>query len=284
MTSDAKSGWKHEEAIINGIRLHWVEAGEGPLVVLLHGFPEFWYSWRHQIPVLSTRFRVVAPDMRGYNLSEKPQAGYDIGTLTADVLALVHALGEEQAAIIGHDWGGVIAWAFAARFPAATNKLVIMNAPHPQRFQRSLTSGFRQMLRSSYVLFFQVPRLPELLLGANRCWALARAMRRSTKNEDAFSGQDLEHYRDAMSRPGALTAALGYYRAVFRTQRQTQQFGEVEAPTLVLWGEHDRALGRELAEGLEQWVPNVTVRFLDCGHWTQQEQPDEVNEYLEEFL
>ncbi len=284
MTSDVHGGWKHEEAIINGIRLQWVEAGEGPLVVLLHGFPEFWYSWRHQIPVLSTRFRVVAPDMRGYNLSEKPQASYDIETLTADVLALVHALGEDQAVIIGHDWGGVIAWAFAARFPDATNKLVIMNAPHPQRFQRSLTSGFGQILRSWYVLFFQIPRLPELLLGANRCWALARAMRTSSKNQDAFSDQDLGRYRDAMSRPGALTAALGYYRAVFRTRSQMRQFGQVQAPTLVLWGEHDRALGRELVEGLEQWVPNVTVHFLDCGHWTQQEQPDQVNAYLEEFL
>ena len=284
MTNDVHGGWKHQEAIINGIRLHWVEAGEGPLVVLLHGFPEFWYSWRHQIPVLSTRFRVVAPDMRGYNLSEKPQAGYDIETLTADVLALIHALGEDQAVIIGHDWGGVIAWAFAARFPDATNKLVIMNAPHPQRFQRSLTSGFGQILRSWYVLFFQILRLPELLLGANRCWVLARAMRTSSKDQDAFSDQDLERYRDAMSRPGALTAALGYYRAVFRTRSQTRQFGQVQAPTLVLWGEHDRALGRELAEGLEQWVPNVNVRFLDCGHWTQQEQPDQVNVYLEEFL
>jgi len=284
MTSDLESGWQHEEAIINGIRLHWVEAGDGPLVVLLHGFPEFWYSWRHQIPALSTRFRVVAPDLRGYNLSERPQTGYDIETLTADVLALIHALGEEKAVIIGHDWGGVIAWAFAARFSDATTKLVIMNAPHPERFQRSLMSGFRQMLRSSYVLFFQIPRLPELLLGANRCWVLARGMRSSAKRVDAFSDEDLERYRSAMSRPGALTAALGYYRALFRTRRQTQQFADVEAPTLVLWGEHDRALGKDLAEGLEEWVPNLTVHFLDCGHWTQQEQPDQVNRYLAEFL
>ena len=137
MTNDFESDWEHNEAIINGVRLHWVQAGEGPLVILLHGFPEFWYSWRHQIPVLSTRFCVVAPDMRGYNLSEKPQSGYDIETLTADVLALIRSLGEEKAIIIGHDWGGVIAWAFAARFPDATEKLVIMNAPHPGRGSRA---------------------------------------------------------------------------------------------------------------------------------------------------
>lgn len=280
----AENGWSHQEAIVNGIRLHWVEAGEGPLVVLLHGFPEFWYSWRHQIPALAKRFRVVAPDLRGYNLSEKPGVGYDIETLTSDVLELIHTVGEQRAVIVGHDWGGVIAWAFAARFPEATSKLVIMNAPHPKRFQRALTSGPRQLLRSSYVFFFQLPGLPELMLGANRCWALARAMRRSAKNEDAFSDEDLQRYREAMSRPGALTAALDYYRAIFRTRRQTQDYGDVQAPTLVLWGEHDRALGRELAEGLEEWVPDVTVHFLECGHWTQQERPEEVNGYLEQFL
>lgn len=284
MTTDPETSWRHEEAIVNGIRLHWVEAGAGPLVVLLHGFPEFWYSWRHQIPVLAERFRVVAPDLRGYNLSEKPQAGYDIETLTDDVRALIQALGEERAVIVGHDWGGVIAWAFAARFPEATEKLVIMNAPHPRRFQQTMSSGIRQMLRSSYVLFFQIPRLPELLLGANRCWLLARAMQRSAVSTDTFTDEDLARYREAMSRPGALTAALGYYRAIVRTRRQTQQLGDVRSPTLVLWGKHDRALGIELAEGLEQWVPDITVQYLDCGHWTQQEQPKEVNQHLMEFL
>ncbi len=284
MSEEPGTIWTHEEAIVNGIRLHWVEAGSGPLIVLLHGFPEFWYSWRHQIPALAERFRVVAPDMRGYNLSEKPQAGYDIETLTDDVLGLIRSLGEEQAIVVGHDWGGVIAWAFAARYPNAVRKLVILNAPHPQRFQQSLNAGLRQMLRSYYVLFFQIPRIPELLLGSNRCWALARAMRSSAIVEGAFTDEDIERYREAMSRPGALTAALGYYRSVFRTRHQTEQLGHVQAETLVLWGEHDRALGRELAEGLEQWVPNVSVRFLDCGHWTQQERPEEVNRYLMEFL
>ena len=284
MAVDVGMGWRHEEAIVNGIRLHWVEMGAGPLVVLLHGFPEFWYSWRHQIPVLAERFRVVAPDLRGYNLSEKPQAGYDIETLTDDVEALIRSLGEERAVIVGHDWGGVIAWAFAARFPDATEKLVIMNAPHPRRFQEAMSSGIRQMLRSSYVLFFQIPRLPELLLGANRCWLLARAMQRSAAAPDTFTDHDLARYREAMSRPGALTAALGYYRAVFRTRRQTQELANVRSPTLVLWGTHDRALGRELAEGLEHWVPDITVYYLDCGHWTQQERPEEVNRYLMQFL
>jgi len=276
--------WTHNEGIVNGIRLHFVEAGDGPLVVLLHGFPEFWYSWRYQIPALAERFHVVAPDMRGYNTSEKPPAGYDIETLTDDVRALIAAQGEERAVVVGHDWGGVIAWAFAARFPDMTAKLVILNAPHPGRMQRSLSSNPRQWLRSSYVLFFQIPWLPEVLLGRNRCATLARAMRRSARDSAAFSDEDLERYRTAMSQPGALHAALAYYRVVFRTRRQSQQYRDVPAQTLVLWGVHDTALGRELAEGLEEWVPNVTVRYLDCGHWTQQERPDEVNAALQSFL
>ena len=208
----------------------------------------------------------------------------DVETLTDDVRALIRSLGEEQAVVVGHDWGGVIAWAFAARYPDATAKLVIMNAPHPRRFQQALLSSIRQMLSSSYVLFLQIPRLPELLLGANRCWLLARGMQRSAASKDAFSDDDLARYREAMSRPGALTAALGYYRAVFRTRRQTGQLADVRSPTLVLWGRHDPALRSELAEGLEQWVPDITVRYLNCGHWTQQEMPAEVNRQLLEFL
>jgi pimeloyl-ACP methyl ester carboxylesterase len=273
--------WTHHEAIVNGVRLHWVEQGSGSLVVLLHGFPEFWYSWRHQIPVLAQGFRVIAPDLRGYNLSEKPKTGYDMETLTDDVLALVRQLGEERASVVGHDWGGVLAWVYAMRFPEATQKLVILNAPHPARFREAVRKP-RQFLRSTYVLFFQIPGLPELALGANKAWPIGRLMRRSAARKDAFSPQDLERYREAMARPGALTAALNYYRAAWTNRLPGDQ--TVRAPTLVLWAEHDQALGKELTEGLERWVPDLTIRYLDCGHWTQQEMPEEVNRYLLEFL
>ena len=133
----AEESWSHQQAVVNGVRLHWVEQGRGPLILLLHGFPEFWYSWRHQIPVLAERFRVVAPDLRGYNLSEKPPSGYDVETLSDDLLALIRALGEERAAIVGHDWGGVIAWTFAMRYPETTHKLVIINAPPRRDSSRS---------------------------------------------------------------------------------------------------------------------------------------------------
>ncbi len=280
MTKTSES-WTHHEEIINGIRLHWVEQGAGPLVVLLHGFPEFWYSWRHQIPVLAQRFRVVAPDMRGYNLSEKPPQGYDPLTLSDDVLALVRALGEERAAIVGHDWGGMVAWVFAIRFPEATRKLVIMNAPHPARFREELRRP-RQLFRSSYALFFQLPLLPEALLGANNAWPVAQMLRRSAVVKEAFSDEDLARYREAMSRPGAMTAALNYYRAAGMSRLPQEQ--TVKAPTLMLWGEHDQALGKPLTQGLERWVPDLTLQYLDCGHWTQQERFEEVNRYLMEFL
>lgn len=273
--------WTHREGIVNGIRLHWVEQGRGPLVVLLHGFPEFWYSWRHQIPALAAARRVVAPDMRGYNLSEKPPRGYDPLTLSDDVRALVRELGEERAAIVGHDWGGVIAWAYAIRYPEATEKLAILNAPHPGRFMEAVRRP-RQLLRSSYVFFFQTPVLSEAVLGANRAWLIGRMMRASAVNKEAFPDEVLERYREAMSRPGALTGALRYYRNA-RLGRLPKDLS-VKAPTLILWGEHDGALGRELTEGLERWVPDLTVRYLDCGHWTQQERPEEVNRYLLEFL
>jgi pimeloyl-ACP methyl ester carboxylesterase len=273
--------WTHHEQIVNGIRLHWVEQGTGPLVLLLHGFPEFWYSWRRQIPVLAERFRVVAPDLRGYNLSEKPPTGYDLNTLSDDVRELVRALGEERAHVVGHDWGGGVAWAYAMRFPEATGKLAVLNAPHPARFLEAARRP-RQLLRSSYMIFFQLPLVPEALLGANRAWAIARMLRRTAVRTEAFSDEDLERYREAMSRPGALRSALNYYRAI-RPNRLPQDL-TVRAPTLVLWGVHDQALGRELTEGLERWVPDLTVRHLDCGHWTQQELPEEVNEALLEFL
>lgn len=273
--------WTHREEVVNGIRLHWVEQGRGPLVVLLHGFPEFWYSWRHQIPVLAERFRVVAPDLRGYNLSEKPKSGYDVETLTDDVLALVRHLGEERAYVVGHDWGGLLAWVYAIRFPEATHKLAVLNAPHPARF-RELVRRPRQFLRSTYVLFFQLPRVPELVLGANRGWLIGRMLRRSAVNKAAFSDEDIARYREAISRRGALTGGLNYYRAARLNRLPPDQ--TVRVPTLLLWGVHDVALGRELTEGLERWVPDLTVQYLECGHWAQQEAPEEVNRALLAFL
>jgi len=282
MSSPLAEPWTHHEAVVNGVRLHWVEQGAGPLVVLLHGFPEFWYSWRRQIPALAEAgFRPVAPDMRGYNLSEKPKRGYDLRTLTDDILALIRHLREERATVIGHDWGGLIAWAAAIRHPDAVEKLVVMNAPHPGRFLEEIRRP-RQFLRSMYALFFRIPALPELVLGARRAALSGRMLRRTAVEKAAFSDEDIERYREAISRPGALTAALSYYRSARLADLPAHY--RVSCPTLLLWGDHDLALGRPLASGLERWVPNLAVHHFDCGHWVNQERSAEINRYLLEFL
>src|SRR5215208_2983675 len=175
---------RHHFVVANGLRFHCVEAGSGPLVLLLHGFPEFWYGWRHQIPALAQRFRVVAPDLRGYNLSDKPSGFSRLDTLVGDVTGLIVALGEERAAVVGHDWGGVIAWATSMWAPSRVERLAILNAPHLGAYVRELRRGWRQRLRSWYVGLFQVPRVPELMLGAGRCRGIAEMLRASAISRD----------------------------------------------------------------------------------------------------
>jgi epoxide hydrolase 4 len=283
------SGAREGYAAVNGIRLHYVAAGaSGPLVLLLHGFPEFWYSWRHQIPALARSCRVVAPDLRGYNLSDKPQRGYDIRTLCGDVAGLIEAFGERAAHIVGHDWGGVIAWAFAIRQPERTRRLAIVNAPHPALMQRELRHA-RQLRRSWYVFAFQLPWLPEWAL-ARREYALLRRLfedvNRTSRTGAVFTPDDIARYVAAMARPGAPTATINYYRALVRGgPGALGPMRRIEAPTLVLWGERDIALGLEMLDGLEAWVRDLRVRrFPDDGHWLNQERPAEVTQALVDFL
>ncbi len=303
---------EHRSIETNGIRLHCALDGDGPLVVLLHGFPECWYSWRHQIPALARRFRVVAPDMRGYNLSDKPPGvtSYALSELTADVFGLIHALGEREAVIVGHDWGGGVAWNVAMEHPAATRRLATLNCPHPAVFSQHLRSNPIQLARSWYMFFFQVPWLPETLLGLNDAWAIANAVRQSAVRREAITDEDLAVLRAAASQPGALEAAINYYRAVFRGPEMTaswpvwlrrffygdapqpparlriEDWPKITTPTLVIWGEDDVALVKELTLGLEELVTGpLTRRFVpNCGHWVHQEQPDLVNGFLLEFL
>src|SRR5581483_11561431 len=210
---------EHRFVDTNGIRLHCAVDGNGPLVILLHGFPECWYSWRHQIAALAPRFRVVAPDLRGYNESDKPKgvAAYALAELVADVRGLIDAFGERDAVIVGHDWGGAIAWTFAMEHPEATRRLVVMNCPHPAIFTQHLRTNRAQMARSWYMLFFQIPWLPETLLGLNHAWAVGNAIQQSMIRKDALTDDDLARLRDAASRPGALRSAINYYRATFRS-------------------------------------------------------------------
>lgn len=271
----------------DGMRLHFVEAGSGPLVVLLHGFPEFWYSWRRQIPALAAAgFHVVAPDMRGYNLSDKPEGAhpYALELLAGDIAGLIGHFGESQAYVAGHDWGAAVAYGIAMYHPEVVKRLAILNVPHPERMLRGFRT-LRQLRKSWYMLFFQIPVIPEALLRRNDYAFAKRSLRADSPR--SFSDADLERYVEAWSQPGALTGMINYYRAALRQSpgEAMVRLRPVEAPTLVIWGERDRHLGAELAEPLPRWVPDARIEWLpQATHWVQHEEAQRVNELLAEFF
>ena len=280
---------RHEQRLVNGIKLSCTIAGEGPLVVLLHGFPEFSYSWRHQLPALAEHFTVVAPDMRGYNESEKPAqvSDYRIPLLVEDIVQLIRSFGRERAFVVGHDWGGMVAWSMALRRPDVVEKLAVLNIPHPRILFQHLLTNPTQRKRSSYMLFFQLPRLPEESLRQDNFARLERVFRSMAVYRDKFTDEVLDHYKQALAKPGALTGALNYYRALGRRAGYDLIASDPVArmPVLTIWGEKDSALGKEMLEGLERYVPDLTVRRIpDASHWVQQDRPDLVNRYLTDFL
>jgi pimeloyl-ACP methyl ester carboxylesterase len=271
------------------LQLHTILAGpeDGPLALLLHGFPECWYSWRHQIPVLARAgYRVAVPDQRGYNLSDKPRGlqHYQIDHLTADILALIAALGRAKATIIAHDWGGAAAWRFAMDHPQAVDRLVVMNAPHPVVFAKALRSDWSQRLRSWYMAFFQLAWLPEALLSLSPMASARLFFRRTAIRRQAFSDDDLAVLAAAMAQPGAMECMIHWYRAAFRFPA-AKKARPIDAPTLLIWAEDDVALGMPLTYGLEPWVPDLQIHYISrCGHWVQNEAPAEVNQLLLDFL
>ena len=280
---------RHERRKVNGVELHCVVAGSGPLVVLLHGFPEFWYSWRHQIPALAEHFTVVAPDMRGYNESEKPPrvADYAMPALVEDIVQLIGSFSQRSAIVVGHDWGGAVTWSLSLARPDIVEKLGILNVPHPRLFMQHLMTNPRQMLRSWYMLAVQVPWLPETIMRASNYRFIEQAFRGNAIHQEQFPDDAIDAYKRAAAQPGALTSALNYYRAAARggTLDAVESDLVVQAPTLVIWGEQDFALGKELNNNLERYVPDLTMRFIaDAGHWVQQDCPDLVNRYLLDFL
>lgn len=291
-----RDGWEHREGRINGVRLHWVEAGEGPLVILLHGFPEFWYSWRHQIQTLAARgFRVVAPDQRGYNRSGKPvgREAYRIEHLGDDVAGLIDRVGDGPAMVAGHDWGGLVAWSLSYRYPSLLRRLAVLNAPHPAAYRRALLRT-DQLLRSWYVFFFQIPVLPERWIRRDGYGVLERMLYGDPVRSDAFDAADVEAYRQALDRPGALTAALNWYRANLGISdllgRGSWAGGGLpEAPVLVLWGMEDRYLSPRLVEEMEGMSGGTegglrAVRLGDASHWIQADAPERVGRELEVFF
>jgi pimeloyl-ACP methyl ester carboxylesterase len=287
LPDEERIGLQHRFVEANGLRFHLVEAGSGPMVLLLHGFPEFWYAWRRQIPALAARFRVVAPDLRGYNLSDKPASSYNVRTLATDVPALIRALGEQRAHVVGHDWGGMLAWTAAAHDPDVVDRLAIMNAPYPAMFLRELTHNPKQWLKSWYIGLFQIPGLPEWLFRRRHARPLASMLRGSSLTPEAFSDADLAAYRRAALRPGAMHAALAYYREMVSPSSLTEanQLPPITAPTILIWGMQDTALASDLTQGVDAWVPQARVeRIPDASHWVQHERPEQVNRLLLEHL
>lgn len=280
--------WQEGFARANGVSLHYVHHGKGPLVLLLHGFPEFWFSWRYQLPVLAQAgYHAVAPDLRGYNLSEKPESGYDIETLSEDVAELISAFGEDKAVVVGHDWGGAIAWHVATFRPRRVEKLIVMNCPHPNLFYKGILKP-SQLRKSWYMFFFQLPWFPERLLSRKDYGFVMATLRGSAIQKDAFDKETLRRCRDAIATPYALSLALEYYRRMLRdlaVRRNLPWNAPVEVPTLLIWGQQDRFLGKELNDGLSRWVKDLTVHYIaDAGHWVQQEKPQEVNRLMLDFL
>jgi epoxide hydrolase 4 len=270
------------------VQLHALAAGpkDGPVVVLLHGFPEFWYGWRKQIePLAAAGFRVIVPDQRGYNLSSKPRgvASYALTDLVSDVIAIADQLGEQKILLAGHDWGAAVAWSTVLLHQQRIAKLAVLNVPHPSVMRRFLSTGPRQMLRSWYMFFFQVPWLPEAIFSAFHFHMGTRALLRSSR-PGTFAPDDLVQYRAAWSQPGALTGMINWYRALF-SHRVKFPESTVRVPTRILWGERDAFLLSEMAHESLRYCTNADLfTFADATHWLQHEESAKVSQILVEFF
>jgi len=296
-TAPASPTIQHSFADLNGVRLHYAHAGSGKLVLFLHGFPEFWYAWRNQLTEFGRDFMAVAPDMRGYNLSSKPSEveNYDIRLLTGDVVGLVRYLGAKACCLVGHDWGGAVAWAVAIAAPQVVERLVIINAPHPGVFERELRENPAQQQASQYMLRFQDPHMEEMI-SANNFAQFQEGILGALLRQGIFTEADRQSYLDAWSQPGALTGGLNYYRAAkigppgasaaksFLTRAESSPL-EVTVPTLVIWGEKDPYLMTSNLDGLERYVQNLKVqRVPDATHWVVHEKPTLVNSSIRSFI
>ena len=295
----------HAYAEVNGVRLHYAEAGAGDLVILLHGFPEFWYTWRPQLAALASEHHVVAPDMRGYNLSSKPPnvSDYRIETVARDVIGLIDHFGVAQASIVAHDWGAGVAWSVAQQFPERVSKLAVLQVPPAAAWRDNIT--LKQLFRSWYMIFFQLPGIPEWLVRRKNFAVLEKMFRETVVRKNTFSDADIEAYKEALRQPGALTAAFNYYRANVRRliahssshaaqvdgltdpgEVQARRDGRIRVSTLFIFGEQDFAIVPATARKVDRYIaaPFCELRIPDSGHWVQNEAPEEVNAALMEFL
>jgi epoxide hydrolase 4 len=276
-------------AFQNGeVTLNAVAAGprDGPVVLLLHGFPEFWYGWHKQIdPLAAAGFRVIVPDQRGYNKSSKPSGvrSYALTELVSDVIAIADQLGQERIFLAGHDWGAAVAWSVALLHPNRVAKLAILNVPHPSVMRRYLMKNWSQRRKSWYMFFFQLPYLPEAFLSASN-FRRGTASLAGTSRPGTFSEADLAQYRAAWSQPGALTAMIHWYRAAFRYRAKFSD-RTVRVPTRILWGLRDRFLMAEMAQDSLRYCPQAElITFPEASHWLQHEEPARVSQILVDFF
>ncbi len=285
-------------AEVNGIRLHYASAGTGPLMLFVHGFPEFWYCWRKQLSEFSRDHRALAPDLRGFNLSDKPAdiKSYRSHHVVADLRELIAKFGGGKAIVVAHDWGGAMAWALAIAHPECVERLIIINSPHAIPFARELAVNPAQQAASAYMLFFRKTGA-EHVLAADNFERLAHVITgRGDDGGAPLTADDLARYREAWSQPGALTGSLNWYRATPIYPPSEGDPGAaglkldpadfmVRVPTLVIWGERDTALLPALLDGLEAVVPELTIaRIPDGSHWVIREKPEEINRLIRNFI
>lgn len=284
-----KSEIKHLTIPTNGINLHVVQAGadNGQLVILLHGFPEFWFGWHKQIDALvQAGYKLWIPDQRGYNISDKPKGitSYKVEHLVADIIGLIDYAGEEKIPLIGHDWGGIVAWYTALLHPERISRLATLNSPHPHVFERHIRSNLIQFWKLSYAWFFQLPKLPEWILSRKQFQGAVNSLK-STARPHTFSAEELEEYRKAYAQPNSLPNMINWYRALIQRRRPKLENPRLSIPTMILWGADDKNLRKEMAKPSHDLCDNAQIRFIpDATHWIQHDAPHIVNLRLSEFL
>lgn len=280
---------EHTMIAVNGVRLHVVSAGPtgGKPVILLHGFPEFWRGWSKQIsPLAEAGYRVIVPDQRGYNLSNAPKdiRAYSLDNLSRDITGLMDHFGYQQAAVVGHDWGGAVAWHLGIHHPERVERLGILNLPHPLVVSKFLRTSLQQMLRFWYFAYFQIPRLPDWLASINN-YAGAASILTASGKDSTFSTDDIAEYKQAWANSGGLTGMLNWYRAAVRYPPRMKPGALLTMPVLIVWGRRDVALQYEMASASLKYCPNGRLITLnDATHWVQHDEPQAVARALLEFL